>query len=84
MKWCLEKGRLFLLGCPNLLLVTDHRSLVRLYGDGALKDISNSLFIRMKEKTLQFRFQVKYLSGTKNCAADMLSRYSALAASPNM
>lgn len=81
--WCLHKARLFLLGCPNLLLVTDHRPLVGLLGDRALKDISNPRLFRLKEKTLQFHFQVKYLPGKKNCAADALSRYPALAASPD-
>lgn len=81
--WCLQKARLFLLGCPNLLLVTDHRPLVGLFGDRALKDISNPRLFRLKEKTLQFHFHVKYLPGKKNCAADALSRYPALAAFPD-
>lgn len=29
--WCLHKARLFLLGCPNLTLITDHKPLVRLW-----------------------------------------------------
>lgn len=37
--WCLCKARLFLLGCPNLVLVTDHRPLVGLLGDKAMVDI---------------------------------------------
>ena len=80
--WCLRKARLFLLGCPNLLLVTDHRPLVKLFGNRELKDIANPRLFRMKEKTLQFRFQVKYLPGKRNCAADTLSRYPVLQTSP--
>ncbi|XP_068205185.1 uncharacterized protein [Palaemon carinicauda] len=30
--WCLKKARLFLLGCPGLTIVTDHRPLVKLLG----------------------------------------------------
>ncbi len=81
--WCLRKARLFLLGCPNLVLVTDHRPLVRLLGDRALKDIVNPRLFALKEKTLQYRFAVKYLSGKRNCAADFLSRYPALRTSPD-
>jgi len=44
--WCLSKARLFLLGCPNLVIATDHRPLVRLFGDKALKDISNPRLFR--------------------------------------
>lgn len=41
MAWCLHKARLYLLGCPNLVLVTDHRPLVKLLGDHVLTDIMN-------------------------------------------
>ena len=81
--WCLKKARLFLLGCPNLIVVTDHRPLVKLLGDRALGDISNPRLFRLKEKTLQFRFQVKYLPGKKNSAADFLSRYPLIRNQPN-
>ncbi|XP_066955707.1 uncharacterized protein [Macrobrachium rosenbergii] len=55
--WCLKKARLLLLGCPNLLIVTDHLLLVKLLGDRELKDILNPRLFRLKEKTLQYRFQ---------------------------
>ena len=80
--WCLKKARLLLLGCPNLTLVTDHRPLVKLFGNRELKDISNPRLFRLKEKTLQYHFNIKYLPGKKNCAADTLSRYPSLRADP--
>ncbi|MEL6805185.1 MAG: RNase H-like domain-containing protein, partial [Bacteroidota bacterium] len=73
--WCLNKARLFLLGCPNFILVTDHKPLVKLFGDRSLKDIANPRLLRLKEKTLQYNFVMKYLPGKKNSAADTLSRY---------
>ena len=73
--WCLRKARLFLLGCPNFLLITDHRPLVKLFGDRSLKDIANPRLLRLKEKTLLYSFTVKYIPGKKNSAADTLSRY---------
>ena len=81
--WCLRKARLFLLGCPNLMLVTDHRPLVKLLGDRALTDIAIPRLFRLKERTLQYRFTVRYLPGKRNCAADFLSRYPALKAPPD-
>lgn len=80
--WCLRKARLFLLGCPNLFIVTDHRPLVGLFKDRALGDITNPHLFRLKEKTLQFRFTIKYLPGKKNSAADLLSRFPSIKARP--
>ena len=80
--WCLRKARLFLLGCPNLTLVTDHKPLVKLFGDKELKDILNPRLLAMKEKTLIYNFNIKYLPGKKN-PADFLSRYPALKANPD-
>ena len=81
--WCLRKARLFLLGCPNLTLVTDHKPLVKLFGDKELKDIINPRLLALKEKTLVYNFQIKYLPGKKN-TADFLSRYPALRGDPDM
>ncbi|XP_076043625.1 uncharacterized protein LOC143026741 [Oratosquilla oratoria] len=73
--WCLRKARLFLLGCPNLVIATDHRPLVRLFGDKALKDITNPRLFRLKKQTLQYRFTMRFLPGKHNVAANFLSRY---------
>ena len=81
--WCLKKARLLLLGCPNLTIVTDHRPLVKLLGDRALGEVVNPRLFRLKEKTLQYKFAIKYLPGKKNCAADFLSRFPALKATPD-
>ena len=81
--WCLRKARLFLLGCPNLVLVTDHRPLVGLLSGKALTDIENPRLFRLKEKTLPYRFTVRYLPGKKNCAADFLSRYPTMRTPPD-
>ncbi|XP_076049693.1 uncharacterized protein LOC143030430 [Oratosquilla oratoria] len=81
--WCLQKARLFLLGCPNLTIVTDHRPLTKLLGDRALSEVVNPRLFRLKERTLQYRFQVKYLPGKRNAAADFLSRYPALRSPPS-
>ena len=81
--WCLRKARLFLLGCPNLVIATDHRPLTKLFGDKALKDISNPRLFRLKERTLQYRFTMRFLPGKHNAAADFLSRYPAARSTPD-
>lgn len=81
--WCLCKTRLFLLGCRNLLVITDHRLLVKLLGDRELRDVTNPRLFVLKEKTLHYRFQIKYLPGKRNSAADFLSRHPALCAPPD-
>ena len=80
--WCLRKAKLFLIGCPNLTLVTDHKPLVKLFDDKELKDIENPRLLAMKEKTLAYSFVMKYLPGKKN-PADFLSRYPALRTNPD-
>ena len=82
--YCLHKARLFLLGCSNLSLVTDHRPLVGLLGDKALTDVTNPRLFRLKERTLQFKFTIRYLPEKKNCAADFLSRYPSMRSPPSV
>ncbi|XP_064111264.1 uncharacterized protein LOC135218745 [Macrobrachium nipponense] len=65
-----------------------HRSdrpppLTKLLGDRALMEISNPCLFRLKERTLQYRFRVKYLPGKRNSAADFLPPYPALKADPS-
>lgn len=84
MAWCLRKARLFLLGCPILVLVTDHRLLVGLLGDKALVDIVNPRLFHLKEKTLQYRFTIWYLPEKRNCAADFLSKYPSMKMEPDV
>ena len=51
-------------------------------GDKALTDVANPRLFRLKERTLQFKFTIRYLPGKKNCAADFLSRYPSMKAIP--
>ena len=49
--WCLRKARLFLLGCPNLTLVTDHKPLVKLFGQN--KELKDNLSVIFSSSLLQ-------------------------------
>ncbi len=71
----LEQTRYFTQGCSNLLVVTDHKPLVKVFGDRTLDEITNTRLFRLKQRTLQWRFEIAYSPGKTNCAADATSRH---------
>ena len=73
--WGLEQTRYFTQGCDNLLVVTDHKPLVKIFGDRTLDEITNTRLFRLKQRTLAWRFEVQHLPGATNLAADAASRY---------
>ena len=46
----LHKFKHFVLGCPDLTLVVDHKPLVKLLGDKKMDEITNMRLLRLKEK----------------------------------
>ena len=46
--WGLEQTKYFTQGCDNLIVVTDHKPLVKIFGDRTLDEISNSRLFRLK------------------------------------
>ena len=75
--WGLEQTRYFTQGCHDLLIVTDHKPLTKIFGDRTLDEIYNTRLFRLKQRTLPWHFQVKHLPGKTNLAADATSRYPA-------
>ena len=73
--WGLEQTRYFTQGCPNLLVVTDHKPLKKIFGDRTLDEISNTRLFRMKQRTLPWYFKIEHMPGKTNEAADAISRY---------
>ena len=71
----LDKARHFVLGCANLIVAVDHKPLLKLFGDRALGDISNSRLRNLKEKTLRYRFKMIHIPGVRNKASDTMSRH---------
>ena len=71
----LHKFKHFVMGCKLLFLVVDHKPLVKLLGDKCLDDIPNTRLLKLKEKTLQFQFQVVHRPGLMHKAPDFVSRY---------
>ena len=81
--WGLEQTRYFTQGCDNLVVVTDHKPLVKIFGDRTLDEITNSRLFRLKQRTLPWRFDIVYLPGKSNHAADATSRHPSLSGSAN-
>lgn len=71
----LEKCRIFVLGCPQLLIATDHKPLLKIFADRALEDIKNQRLLRLKERSLMYRFQLTHVPGGWHVGPDALSRY---------
>ena len=59
----LEKCRMFVLMCPNLTIVCDHKPLIRILGDKSLENITNIRLFSFKERTLPSQFEIKYAEG---------------------
>ena len=49
----LHKKRYYIRGCKQLIIATDHRPLLNIFGDRNLKDIRNPRLLNFKEKVLQ-------------------------------
>ena len=75
--WGLEQTRYFTQGCRDLLVVTDHKPLKKIFGDRTLDEIPNSRLFRLKQRTLPWQFRIEHMPGKTNNAADTMSRYPA-------
>ena len=64
-----------MLGCKDLIIAVDHKPLLKIFGNRSLNDIENPRLRNLKEKTLQFQFQMIHLPGVRNKAADAISRH---------
>ena len=73
--WSLEQTRFFTLGCDDLVVITDHKPLVKLLGDRMLDEIQNTRLFRIKQRTLPWYYSIYHLPGKTNYAADAMSRY---------
>ena len=69
----LQKAKYFVLGCPDLLVSTDHKPLVGLF-DKPISDIQNLRLQAIAEKTLWYKFKVIHVPGDQNVGPDYFSR----------
>ena len=73
--WALEQTQYFTMGCDNLVVIVDHKPLVKIFGDRRLDEIDNPRLFRMKQRTLRWRFEIQYQRGKTNPFADAMSRH---------
>ena len=64
-----------MLGCTDLVVVTDHKPLLNILNDRCLADIENRRLRNLKEKTLSYQFEIVHVPGRKNLGPDAASRY---------
>ena len=74
----LKRCRMYTLGCPNLILATDHNPLTGILNDRRLDSIDNPRLMNLKEKTLAYNFRIVYVKGGSEAikTADALSRHA--------
>ena len=65
--YALQKCKMFVLGCPDLIVATDHQPLTSILNDRCLETIDNPRVLQLKEKTLMYRFRIVHVAGKKNC-----------------
>ena len=74
ISWALEKCHMFILGCPNVIEVTDHEPLKGLFGDRDLSKIHNLRLFQLKEKSLKYCFTMQHCPGKWHRASDAIYR----------
>ena len=71
--WELEKFRIFIMGCTNVMVVTDHQPLMGIFGDRDLSKIQNPRLFKLKEKPLRYFFTIQHCPGKWHKGADAIS-----------
>ena len=69
------KIELYVLGCQNLLVATDHKPLVPILNNKRLDAIKNPRILNFKEKMLMYDFHAQHIPGSLNFAPDATSRH---------
>ena len=68
--WALDQTRFFTMGCSDLLVVVDHKPLIKLLDDRRLDEIVKPRLFCIKQRTVMWQFQIEYQPGTKNHVAE--------------
>ncbi|XP_077969846.1 uncharacterized protein LOC144424396 [Styela clava] len=79
--WSLDHAKSFILGCKDLIVVTDHKPLIPLFSNRQLSDISNPRVLRFRSKVSQYDFSIHHCCGKWHRGPDALSRNPVLSAS---
>ena len=72
----LDSSRMFVLGCPNLIISVDHKPLIKILSDQQpLERVKNARLQKLKERAMMYRFRIKHTPGKSHSSADATSRY---------
>ena len=71
--WALESGRIFIMGCPQMITVTDHQPLTGIFGDRDLSKVHNPCLFRLKEKWLRYSISIQHCPGKWHESANAVS-----------
>ena len=74
VRWALEDTRYFTWGCRDLHIQTDHRPLVKLLGGKPMDDIDNSRLLSFLERTMPWKFEIRYVPCKSIPGPDAASR----------
>ena len=72
--WALEDSKYFTMGCDSLIITTDHKPLVKIFGDRTLDEISNPRIFKLKQRALPWNFTIAHVPGKCIPASDATSR----------
>ena len=73
--WGLEKCHMFIMGCINIIVITDHELLKGLFGDRDLSKVQNPWLFQLKEKTLRYQFTIQYCPGKWHKGSNAVFRH---------
>ena len=73
--WALDQTKFFTLGCADLIVVVDHKPLIKIFGDRHLDEIDNTRIFRLKQRTLRWKFNICWRPGKSNHFSDAVSRH---------
>ena len=62
------------MGCDDLLVITDHKPLTKIFGDRTLDEITNSRLFSFKQQALPWHFEIEHMPGCRNFFSDAASR----------
>ncbi len=73
--WAVKKCNIFPSGTDHFTVLTDHSPLVPILNTNRLDEIENPRLRRLRTRLMAYIFTAQWLKGTKNEAADALSRH---------
>ena len=59
----LQQCRPFTLGCPNLIVATDHKPLTKILNEKPLDAIENPRLLHIKDKTMMYDYKIVHVPG---------------------